>query len=853
MNPNNSNNSNNSIPSSQSSTSSANTAANVLSEILPIYDRYFASSHSLSLNRADLTPHCDFIRIVELFSSIFQTHQNHFLSSNEIIRHQRVLLPYNRLIHVLKDLMNDFNTDLCDHPHMVLPTLSIAAHHAIKQLIHKKLLPIKLSDNVTISARIIRYPHLNLIRSIKASMLNRFVCFRANIIKVGPIKPLILGMFFKCPNCSTEEFVYQIDGRYTEPKSFCQCPTQFRGGPQPDRTKVLSIDSQTIRIQEIIVGAETGNSSSSPSMSSNNHHDADDNDGDVDGENAGGSDRGQIPKSFDCELTRDLVDCCLPGDVVTINGIIKSITVDPAMRGNYFSGKKSRQKELALYLDVHSVSTINSNNNNNNKQLQSKLSWIKFDDKQLESIGEMLHYTDRNVFKTLVHSLCPGIYGHELVKAGMILTLFSGNFHQSTKSGNSNNNSNRRSNSHILVVGDPGLGKSQMLKAVNNVSPRGVLVTGNTSSASGLTVAMVRDSGSSDGDFSIEAGALVLGDEGTTCIDEFDKLNSNHHSSLLEAMEQQTISITKAATVVTLPARTSVFAAANPVGGHYDRSKTVAENIKLSGPLLSRFDLIFILLDEPNEGRDEALSSHIIQLRKKQQKNSFYNNLADDDDEEKNLTQQLSDRPHDPKLVNKLIWNKQDEKLRPLSPTLLRLYIAYARRYCFPMKWTAEAKSCLYHHYLALRKKSLDGVSENSSPITARQLDSMIRLAESRAKCDMRLVVEESDAKDIIALMNESFRQIYSDDNENMKIDFRRGNDGISGVSKSKELKRLYQILVRRANERTNETFSRAEIKSIARECGLSGTSLRIDEIIDNLNQHNFILKGPGDSYKVQT
>ena len=167
-----------------------------------------------------------------------------------------------------------------------------------------------------------------------------------------------------------------------------------------------------------------------------------------------------------------------------------------------------------------------------------------------------------------------------------------------------------RGDTHCLIVGDPGLGKSQMLQAVASISPRGVYVCGSYSTTSGLTVTLLREG---SGDNVLEAGALVLADQGCCCIDEFDKMG-HEHQSLLEAMEQQSISIAKAGIICSLPARTSVIAAANPVGGHYNKAKTVAENLKLSPAVLSRFDLIFILIDRPDEALDKLLSEHVMAL-----------------------------------------------------------------------------------------------------------------------------------------------------------------------------------------------------------------------------------------------
>jgi DNA helicase MCM8 len=214
----------------------------------------------------------------------------------------------------------------------------------------------------------------------------------------------------------------------------------------------------------------------------------------------------------------------------------------------------------------------------------------------------------------LLTSFCPTIFGHELVKLGLLLGLFGGS--NPSQSGDSDSyqpissSFNIRSEIHVLVVGDPGLGKSQMLRAASRVAPRSVMVCGNTASTAGLTVALVREAGAG-GEMSIEAGALVLADRGVCCIDELDKMTCDPHS-LLEAMEQQSVSVAKSGVVTSLRSRATILAAANPSGGCYDRRKSVSENLKMASALLSRFDLVFIMLDKPDAGRDRLISEHIM-------------------------------------------------------------------------------------------------------------------------------------------------------------------------------------------------------------------------------------------------
>ncbi|KAJ1879732.1 DNA replication licensing factor mcm8, partial [Coemansia sp. S17] len=334
---------------------------------------------------------------------------------------------------------------------------------------------------------------------------------------------------------------------------------------------------------------------------------------------------------------------------------------------------------------------------------------------------------------------------------------------------------NIRSDSHVLIVGDPGLGKSQMLTAVGHIAPRGVYVCGTSGvSSSGLTVTLVKEAGS--GDFALEAGALVLSDMGCCAIDEFDKVSSEH-SSLLEAMEQQSISIAKGGLVCSLPARCSVIAAANPAGGHYNKAKTVAENLKINSALLSRFDLIFILLDRPNADMDRFLSEHVMALHSgtRPSGNSgahFAAAAAAGDnsgvDASTNIRQWLRLQP--------------GEQIDPIPPALLRKYVAYARKYVHP-RLSEAAKAKLKSFYLELRQghRAID-----STPITTRQLEALVRLAEARARAELREVVTEADAENVIEIMKYSLFQTYED--EEGIMDFGRSQMG-TGTSRTSDIK----------------------------------------------------------------
>lgn len=274
------------------------------------------------------------------------------------------------------------------------------------------------------------------------------------------------------------------------------------------------------------------------------------------------------------------------GDDITVVGIIKVRgTDDGLLPKSLISGSSS------LYMEAVSIV------NNKNKSKGTTEIGIDLNMKDFQAIKHIHDSTD--VFALLVRSLCPTIYGHELIKAGLLLSLIGGSAkHESL-----------RDDIHVLIVGDPGLGKSQLLQACSRVAVKGFYVCGNSSTSSGLTVTLTKEIGSND--FALEPGALVLADKGSCIIDEFDKMPTQHQA-LLEAMEQSRVSVAKSGIICSLPARTSILAAANPIGGRYDTSKGVTDNLNLSQPLLSRFDLIYILLDQPNEQIDSLMCAHVM-------------------------------------------------------------------------------------------------------------------------------------------------------------------------------------------------------------------------------------------------
>jgi replicative DNA helicase Mcm len=316
----------------------------------------------------------------------------------------------------------------------------------------------------------------------------------------------------------------------------------------------------------------------------------------------------------------------------------------------------------------------------------------------------------------------------------------------------------KRGDIHILFVGDPGTGKSEILKSAIDISPRGLYTSGKGSTAVGLTAAVIKDN--ETGQMNLEAGAIILANGGVAAIDEFDKMDTSDRSALHEAMEQQTVSIAKAGIVATLKAQTAIIAAANPRTGRYDRYKTPTQNINLPPSLLSRFDLIFIVTDKPDPVNDAQMAEFILQ----------------------NSMEGLKDN-----------INSKSSKSAPIDVELLKKYIKYARRKCFPVL-TEEAKEKIKAFYLQLRGQydSEDAIVS----ILARNLDALVRLSEAYAKMALRDKVLKSDVEEIIKLFKRYLKDTGYDESTG-KIDMDRilvGQSRSSITKLDKMLTRLKEI-----------------------------------------------------------
>ncbi|KAG8376518.1 hypothetical protein BUALT_Bualt09G0071700 [Buddleja alternifolia] len=644
------------------------------------------------------------------------------------------------------------------------------------------------------------------LKNLKAAYIDRLVSVRGTVMKASTVRPLVIQMSFSCAKCGTAITRDFPDGKFSPPPR-CEMQACKSRNFNPIRSTARPVDFQKIRIQELL---------------KSEHHE-----------------EGRVPRTVECELTEDLVDACIPGDVVTVTGIIRVIN-------NYMDigGGKSKCKNQSLYyLYLEAVSITNSKSQSaledmqhtdTNARTTEHFDLYSFSPKDLEFIVKFSEEHGSDVFRQILQSICPSIYGHELVKAGITLSLFGG----VRKHSMDQNKVPVRGDIHIIVVGDPGLGKSQLLQAAASISPRGIYVCGNATTNAGLTVAVVKDSMTSD--YAFEAGAMVLADRGLCCIDEFDKMSAEHQA-LLEAMEQQCVSVAKAGLVASLSARTSVLAAANPVGGHYNRAKTVNENLKMSAALLSRFDLVFILLDKPDELLDKRLSEHIMSVISDPYLDGF--TLAMDNHHplgrESQVIRDVDMNVKNSSLVARLrLGLKKDSDFVPLPGPLLRKFIAYARTHVFP-RMTKPAAEILQKFYLRLRDHN---TSADGTPITARQLESLVRLAEARARVDLREEISTQDALDVVEIMKESLYDKYVD--ENGFVDFGRSG----GMSQQKEAKRFLSALNKQSELQQKDCFSISEIYSLADRISLRVSD--IDTFVDNLNSVGYLLKKGPKTYQ---
>ncbi|XP_059054526.1 DNA replication licensing factor Mcm3 [Achroia grisella] len=541
-------------------------------------------------------------------------------------------------------------------------------------------------------------------RSLTSRFLGNLICVEGIVTRVSLVRPKVVRSVHYCP--TTKKV---MERKYTDLTSFEAFPTSAVYPTKDDDGNPLETeyglsrykDHQTITVQEMPEKAPAG----------------------------------QLPRSVDIICDDDLVDKCKPGDRVQVVGNYRCL---PSKQGSFTAGT------FRTILIANNITQINKDMNPN----------ITLEDIKL--CKRLAKRTNVDMFEMLSKSLAPSIHGHDFIKRA-ILCLLLGGMEKILPNG-----TRLRGDINILLIGDPSVAKSQLLRYVLMTAPRAITTTGRGSSGVGLTAAVTTDPDT--GDRRLEAGAMVLADRGVVCIDEFDKMSDVDRTAIHEVMEQGRVTIAKAGVHAALNARCSVLAAANPVYGRYDQYKTPMENIGLQDSLLSRFDLLFVMLDIADADHDNMISEHVLRMHR-------YRNPKEQDGEVLPMgstVEMLSTENPDTDEVedsNESIYEKYDpllhgntrrKKDQILSTKFMRKYIHIAR--LMKPKLTQEASDVIADEYARLRNQDMmDSDVARTQPVTARTLETLIRVATAHAKCRLSFQVTQDDALAAIELVQYAY------------------------------------------------------------------------------------------------
>lgn len=594
-----------------------------------------------------------------------------------------------------------FYHQLVEYPMELVPLMDLIVQRELKRIAQQE----HLSQEDTIPQVQVRPYNLRKVSNLRCldpASMDCLLGIRGMIVRASPIIPDLKVAHFACTICGHDVQVTVDRGRIDEPTSCPQCTCRNSYALQHNRS--IYGDKQMVRIQETPDEVPAG----------------------------------QTPASVVTFCFDDLVDAVKPGDRVEVTGVHRA---QPRKVHPKISKVKSVYK---TYVDVIHFRRITGMDSSNKKDEAAAANSsrtgmnVRFTPERIQQLEQLSQ--SPNIYSQLTTSLAPSIWELDDVKKGVLCMMFGGNSKR-VKTGTAqrkqdkenqmkddddedswnempeeeedeaNTKLNKRGDINVLLCGDPGTSKSQLLSYVNKLSSRGVYTSGKGSSAVGLTASVVRDPETRE--LVLESGALVLSDLGICCIDEFDKLSANTRSVLHEAMEQQTVSIAKAGIIATLNARTSILASANPIESRYNPSLSVVENIQLPPTLLSRFDLIYLILDSPNAEHDRRLAQHLVGL--------YYET---------------------PNVVEP-----------PLDHDLLRDYIEYAREKIHP-ELSEDATKELVSSYLDMRRMGSSSASGTRTiSATPRQLESLIRLSEGLAKMRYSNMVTRADVREAVRLM----------------------------------------------------------------------------------------------------
>ncbi|HEX7256746.1 MAG TPA: minichromosome maintenance protein MCM [Nitrososphaeraceae archaeon] len=499
-----------------------------------------------------------------------------------------------------------------------------------------------------IKVRIGNYTVQKSLREINAEVINKLVGVSGMVVRSSEVKPLAKKIGYRCLNCGgiTEA---QLQGLVLKKPLKCSKCSEKELEMDPDTS--IFIDFQMVRLQELPEDLPAGH----------------------------------LPHYLEVTVIGDLVDQCRPGDRILLTGIVRieQELISQQMKTSLFR----------LRMEGNNIEYLGGRTADKDNRTIERLEINSEDEKHIFALARK-----NDAYDILISSYAPHVYGHEVIKE-VILLLIVGSVTKRLEDGSA-----RRGDINVLLVGDPGTAKSEMLKFAAKIAPRGLYTSGRGSTAAGLTAAVIRDK---SGIMMLEAGAVVLGDQGLVCIDEFDKIKPEDRSALHEVMEQQTCSVAKGGIVATLNARTSILAAANPLYGKYDPFKNITENVNLPIPLLTRFDIIYVIRDIPEKEKDHRVASHILELHRESESTGQY--FIDID--------------------------------------LFSKYLAYSKT--MEPKLTVEAIDKIRDYYMKMRNVESDGMIT----VTPRQLEGLVRLATARSKLLLKDYVDSDDAERAIYLI----------------------------------------------------------------------------------------------------